>query len=78
MRGHFEDNKFLNGEKSGRIGSNLAHRLVDWAAARPVLFDSLRWILEFGYAGERGVLRREGILAGQKEIERRHKEEKEL
>lgn len=36
-------------------------RLVDRLAARPRVFDMLRWILEAGYRGEAGVIRQEGL-----------------
>ena len=38
---------------------DLCEQFVSRLAARPVVFDALRWILEAGYRGERGVLRRE-------------------
>ncbi len=39
-------------------------RLVHGLAGRPILFDSLRFLLEGGFRGEKEVLRREGILEG--------------
>jgi SAM-dependent methyltransferase len=38
----------------------LARRVVHALAARPAVFDALRWVLEAGFRGERAVLRREG------------------
>jgi SAM-dependent methyltransferase len=40
----------------------IVQRLVDSAAAQPLVFDALRWVLEAGYRGERLVLEREGVL----------------
>ncbi|MBI4323022.1 MAG: class I SAM-dependent methyltransferase [Candidatus Omnitrophica bacterium] len=39
----------------------LLQSLVSRLAARPVLFDMLRWILEAGFNGERIVLKQEGL-----------------
>jgi SAM-dependent methyltransferase len=47
----------------------LIQRLVDGAAAQPLLFDALRWVLEAGYRGERGVLEREGVLAARRVLD---------
>jgi SAM-dependent methyltransferase len=38
---------------------SLRERVVHDLAGRPIVFDVLRWLLEAGYRGERGVLRRE-------------------
>lgn len=41
----------------GRVG--MLERVVDALAARPVVSDAARWLLEAGFAGERAVLSRE-------------------
>jgi len=38
----------------------LCARLVNALAERPVVFDALRWLIEFGFRGEKRVLRKEG------------------
>jgi ubiquinone/menaquinone biosynthesis C-methylase UbiE len=48
--------------QAGRATPGIVQRLVDAAAAQPVVFDALRWILEAGYRGEKSVLRQEGVL----------------